>query len=93
MKRTLSFTRTAAVCGEIVAALAVATALVALLEKVAPIAGLGVLYLLAVFFVAVRHGEVPALATAVSSVLSSSTVWRITSSSAAAFAAASSTRT
>ena len=69
MKSRLSFKRTAAVCGEILGALAAATALVALLEGVAPVAGLGVLYLLAVFFIAVRHGEVPALATAVASVL------------------------
>src|SRR5207302_3182282 len=54
VRPALSFTRTAAACGEIVAALAAATALVALLEGVAPVAGLGVLYLLAVFFVAVR---------------------------------------
>jgi two-component system, OmpR family, sensor histidine kinase KdpD len=69
MRAAVSFKRTAAVLGEIVGALAAATVAVALLEKVAPIAGLGVLYLLAVFFVAVRRGEVPALATAVAAVL------------------------
>jgi len=54
---------------EIAAAVAAATALVALLESVAPIAGLGVLYLLAVLFVAIRRGGIPALVTAVASVL------------------------
>ena len=38
-------------------------------SKAAPVAGLGVLYLLAVLLVAFRRGEVPALATAVASVL------------------------
>ena len=53
---------------EIVVAVAVATGLVALLEEVAPVAGLGVLYILAVLFIAIRHGQVAALLTAVLSV-------------------------
>ncbi len=51
--------------GELIVAVAVATGLVAALDDVAPVAGLGVLYLLAVLFVAVRRGQVAALATAV----------------------------
>src|SRR2546423_14288100 len=50
-------------------AIAVATAAVALLEGVAPVTGLGVVYLLAVLFVASRRGEVAALGTAIASVL------------------------
>ena len=69
MRLPVSFRRTAAVCGEIAGAVAAATAMVALLERVAPIAGLGVLYLLAVFFVAARRGEIAALVTAVASVV------------------------
>src|SRR5947208_1214743 len=42
-------------------AIAVATAAVALLEGLAPVTGLGVVYLLAVLFVASRRGEVAAL--------------------------------
>jgi two-component system sensor histidine kinase KdpD len=53
---------------EILGAVAVATGLVALLEEVAPVTGLGVLYLLAVLFVAIRRGQVAALITAVLSV-------------------------
>jgi K+-sensing histidine kinase KdpD len=49
---------------EIVVAVAVATGL----EEVAPVAGLGVLYILAVLFIAIRHGQVAALLTAVLSV-------------------------
>lgn len=59
----------AAAVGEAVAAVAVATAAVALLESVASATSLGVVYVLAVMFVAVRRGEVPALATAALSVL------------------------
>src|SRR2546423_1396247 len=55
--------------GDALAAIAVATGTVALLEGVAPVAGLGVVYLLAVLFVASRRGEVAALATSVGSVL------------------------
>src|SRR5437899_8066658 len=54
---------------EAVAAIGAATGIVALLEGVAPVTGLGVVYLLAVLFVASRHGEVAALGTAVAAVL------------------------
>jgi two-component system, OmpR family, sensor histidine kinase KdpD len=54
---------------EVVVTVAVATGAVAALDTVAPTAGLGVLYLLAVLFVAIRRGEVAALATALLSVL------------------------
>jgi two-component system, OmpR family, sensor histidine kinase KdpD len=54
---------------EAVGAIAVATGIVALFEGVAPVTGLGVVYLLAVLFVASRRGEVAALATAVGAVL------------------------
>jgi two-component system sensor histidine kinase KdpD len=50
---------------ETLGAVGVATGLVALLDEVAPATGLGVLYLLAVLFVAIRHGQVAALITAV----------------------------
>src|SRR5947208_8053189 len=59
----------ALVCLEAAGAIAVASGTVALLEDVAPVTGLGVVYLLAVLFVASRHGEIAALATAVASVL------------------------
>jgi two-component system sensor histidine kinase KdpD len=48
---------------------AVATGAVALLESVAPATSLGVVYVLAVMFIAIRHGEWPALASAALSVL------------------------
>jgi two-component system sensor histidine kinase KdpD len=54
---------------ETLGAVGVATGLVALLDEVAPATGLGVLYLLAVLFVAVRRGQVAALITAVLSVI------------------------
>src|SRR5881275_581800 len=54
---------------EIAAAVAAATLAVAALESVAPVAGLGVLYLLAVLLIAIRRGLLPALGTAVVSVL------------------------
>jgi two-component system sensor histidine kinase KdpD len=54
---------------EAVAVVAVATGAVALLESVAPATSLGVVYVLAVMFIAIRHGEWPALATAALSVL------------------------
>src|SRR3954447_17378271 len=54
---------------EIAAAVAVATGAVALLESVASATSLGVVYVLAVMFVAIRRGELPALATAAVSVL------------------------
>jgi two-component system sensor histidine kinase KdpD len=52
-----------------VAAVALATGAVAALDSVAPATGLGVVYLLAVLFVAIRRSQVAALATAVLSVL------------------------
>jgi two-component system sensor histidine kinase KdpD len=57
------------VVAEALAAVAVATGAVALLESVAPATSLGVVYVLAVMFVAIRHGEWPALGTAALSVL------------------------
>jgi two-component system sensor histidine kinase KdpD len=54
---------------ESVAAVAAASALVAALDRVAPVTGLGVVYLLAVLLVAIRRGELAALATALLSVL------------------------
>jgi two-component system, OmpR family, sensor histidine kinase KdpD len=61
--------QTAVTAFEVICSVAAATGLVALLDKAAPIAGLGVLYLLAVLLVAIRRGELAALATAVLSVL------------------------
>jgi two-component system sensor histidine kinase KdpD len=58
-----------AVVLEALAAVAVATGAVALLDSVAPVTSLGVVYVLAVMFVAIRHGQWPALATAALSVL------------------------
>lgn len=54
---------------EAVVATAVASLAVAALETVADPVGLGVVYLLAVVFIAVRRGEMPAMATALFSVL------------------------
>ena len=54
---------------EVAVATAAASLAVALLEGVAPVVGLGVVYLLAVVFVAIRRGEVAALATAAVSVV------------------------
>jgi two-component system sensor histidine kinase KdpD len=54
---------------ESLAAVGGATVVVALLDSFAPITGLGVIYLLAVLFVAIRRGEIAALATAFLSVL------------------------
>jgi two-component system sensor histidine kinase KdpD len=58
-----------AAVAESLAAVAVATGAVAGLESVTSATSLGVVYVLAVMFVAVRRGEVPALATAAVSVL------------------------
>jgi two-component system, OmpR family, sensor histidine kinase KdpD len=58
-----------AAAAEALAAIAVATGAVALLEDVASPTSLAVVYVLAVMWVAVRRGEVPALATAAVSVL------------------------
>src|SRR2546425_13051025 len=54
---------------EVVGGVALATGAVAGLDTVAPIAGLGVVYLLAVLVLAIRRGGIAALATAVLSVL------------------------
>jgi two-component system sensor histidine kinase KdpD len=59
----------AAAVGETLAAVAVATGAVALLDSVATPTSLGVVYVLAVMFVAIRRGEGPAMATAALSVL------------------------
>jgi two-component system sensor histidine kinase KdpD len=55
--------------GEIALSVAVASGLVAVLLPTASAAGLEVLYLLAVLAIAIRHGERPALVTALLSVL------------------------
>ena len=60
--------RIATAAVEVIVAVAVATGLVALLDEVAPVTGLGVIYLLAVMFIAIRRGQVAALVTAVLSV-------------------------
>jgi two-component system, OmpR family, sensor histidine kinase KdpD len=57
------------VAAEIVVTVGAASGLVAILEGVASATSLTVIYLLAVLFVAIRHGEVPGLATALFSVL------------------------
>jgi two-component system, OmpR family, sensor histidine kinase KdpD len=54
---------------ELLGSVAIATGLVALLDQVAPVTGLGVVYLLAVLFVAIRRGQIAALATAILSVV------------------------
>jgi two-component system sensor histidine kinase KdpD len=61
--------RAAGDAAEVVLAVAVATGGVAALQSVAPVAGLGVIYLLAVLEVAIRRGELPALVAALLSVL------------------------
>jgi len=61
--------QSAATSAEVLLSVAAATGLVALLDKVAPITGLGVVYMLAVLLIAIRRGELAALATAVLSVL------------------------
>jgi two-component system sensor histidine kinase KdpD len=55
--------------GEVILATALATACIAGLQDTAPAEGLGVLYLLAVLVVAIRRGQLEALATAVLSML------------------------
>ncbi len=55
----------AAIAAEVVLAVAAATAGVAALQSTTPIAGLGILYLLAVLVIAIRRGQLAALATAV----------------------------
>lgn len=54
---------------EIIVAIGLATAAVAALQSAAPAAGLGVIYLLSVLAIAIRRGEIPALITAVLSML------------------------
>ena len=53
---------------EIIGSVVIATGLVALLDEVAPVTGLGVVYLLAVLFIAIRRGQIAAIATAILSV-------------------------
>jgi two-component system sensor histidine kinase KdpD len=57
------------VAAECLAVVAVATGAVGVLDSVAPATSLGVVYVLAVMFVAARRGLVPALGTAAGSVL------------------------
>jgi len=54
---------------EIVVSVGLATGAIALLQGVAPAAGLGIVYLLAVLTVAIRRGELPALVASLLSVL------------------------
>ncbi|HKF80607.1 MAG TPA: ATP-binding protein [Thermoleophilaceae bacterium] len=61
--------RAGLVAVEIVVAIAAASGLVALLESIASATSLTVIYLLAVICVAIRHGEIPGLVTALFSVL------------------------
>ena len=69
MRSRPSFGRIAATTLETLAWVGVATALVAILDSVATPAGLGSLYLIAVLAVAIRRGQVAALAAAVLGVL------------------------
>jgi two-component system sensor histidine kinase KdpD len=69
MRSRLSFGRIAATTLETLAWVGVATALVAALDNVAEPAGLGSLYLTAVLAVAIRRGQIAALAAAVLGVL------------------------
>src|SRR5262245_4382621 len=69
MRPRLSFGRFAAAALETLAWVGLATALVAVLNPVATAAGLGSIYLLAVLAVAIRRGQVAALAAAVIGVL------------------------
>src|SRR5436305_2681549 len=59
----------AAAAAEVVVGIGIATGIVAALQSAAPPAGLGSIYLLAVLEVAIRRGQVAALASAVLSVL------------------------
>ena len=67
--RELRVGRGALIGVEIVGAVALATGGVAALQSSTPVDGLAILYLLAVLAVAIRHGQIPALITAVLSVL------------------------
>jgi two-component system sensor histidine kinase KdpD len=70
LSRNAKDPRTIALIGvEIVAAVGVATGVIAALQSTAPAAGLGIIYLLAVLTLAIRRGELPALITSVFSVL------------------------
>ena len=69
MRSRPSFGRIAATTLETLAWVGLATALVAILDSVAEPAGLGSLYLIAVLAVAIRRGQVAALAAAVLGVL------------------------
>src|SRR5215211_6904921 len=69
MRSRLSFSRIAVTTLETLVWVGLATALVALLDSVAEPAGLGSLYLIAVLAVAIRRGQVAALAAAVLGVL------------------------
>src|SRR4249919_2395763 len=69
MRSRPDFGRIAAATLETLAWVSLATALVALLDSVATPAGLGSLYLIAVLAVAIRRGQVAALAAAVVGVL------------------------
>jgi two-component system, OmpR family, sensor histidine kinase KdpD len=69
MRSRLSFGRIAATTLEVLAWVGLATALVAILDSIAEPAGLGSLYLIAVLAVAIRRGQVAALAAAVLGVL------------------------
>jgi two-component system sensor histidine kinase KdpD len=67
--RELRVGRGALIGVEIVGAVALATGGVAALQSSTPVDGLAILYLLAVLAVAIRHGQFPALITAVLGVL------------------------
>ena len=69
MRSRLSWSRIAATTLETLAWVGLATALVAILDSVATPAGLGSIYLIAVLAVAIRRGQVAALAAAVLGVL------------------------
>jgi two-component system, OmpR family, sensor histidine kinase KdpD len=69
MRSRPSFGRIAATTLEVLAWVGLATALVAILDSVAEPAGLGSLYLIAVLAVAIRRGQLAALAAAVLGVL------------------------
>jgi len=69
MVRSTGHRQPALIAVEIIASVAVAATAVALLEGVASATSLGVVFVLAVLFVAIRHGETPALITAFLSVL------------------------
>ncbi|PZS11184.1 MAG: hypothetical protein DLM64_07130 [Solirubrobacterales bacterium] len=68
-RRSATILRVATLVVELLAAVGAATAAVAALGAITPPTGLGVLYLLAVLVIAIRRGELAALATAVASVL------------------------